>query len=155
MLANDGAIFAPERASAQNKNWTTPGADSLIDLATGHFAWLDAMEEKGCSPMQMLHAASRNIAIAYGKSRDLGTLEVGKIADLLILARNPLEAAANYRTIESVIKDGAIVDRNALPLTPILTKPLEHADEEASYKPFVSRTAAGFPMCPMCAARRQ
>lgn len=153
LLGNDGAILAPEMATDPlwSKSWiSAPEEDGLGPLATGHFAWFKAMEEKGCAPMEMLKAATRNIAVAYGKDKDLGTLEPGKIADLLILDKNPLQAAANYRSIHMIIKEGALVDRGALPIHPILTKPVEPlAEEEACYVP--SLVGGGpFPMCPMC-----
>lgn len=100
--------------------------------------------------MEMLRAATRNIALAYRKDKDLGTLEGGKIADMLILDRNPLEAAENYRSIHMILKDGALVDRGALPVNPILTKPMDPpTEEEGSYIPaFVS--GAKFPLCSTC-----
>lgn len=155
LLANDGALFAPELASdpvAGNSWGSAPAEEKLIDLGTGHFYWFKAMQEKECAPMDMLRAATRNIAIAYGKDRDLGTIEAGKIADLLILEKNPLEAAENYRSIHTILKDGVPVDREALPVTPILTKPAEPpVEEEASYVPFLSTDR--FPMCPCCMFR--
>jgi len=93
----------------------------FYSLAEGHFNWFKAMEEKGCPPIDMLKAATSNIAAAYGKSGDLGTVQVGKIADLVILERNPLDSAENYRHIMHVIKDGAIVDRASLPTRRFLT----------------------------------
>lgn len=154
LLANDGSLFAPEVATDPwiGKSWMAPSEENLSDLATGHFAWFKAMEEKGCPPMQMLKAATRNIAAAYGKDRDLGTIEPGKIADLLILEKNPLEAAANYRSIHTILKEGVVIDRDALPVNPILTRPLEPpTEEEGSYISFFSDTTGGFPMCPCCA----
>lgn len=154
LLANDGGLFAPEMASDPTlaKSWAGPGEDNLNDLASGHFVWLEAMEQKGCAPMDLLRAATRNIAVAYGKDRDLGTLEPGKIADLLILDRNPLEAAGSYRSIESVIKDGVVIDRDSLPTDPILTRPMDGApEEEAAYVPFLE--PGPFPVCPACTRR--
>jgi cytosine/adenosine deaminase-related metal-dependent hydrolase len=103
--------------------------------------------------MEMLKAATKNIAVAYGKDKDLGTLEKGKIADMLILDKDPLRAAENYRSIHTIIKDGAIVHRDGLPENPILTKTMDTpAEEEASYIPAVA-TGARLPMCPMCICR--
>jgi len=152
LLANDAAVFAPELESDPTwSQWLGPDVDNYLDLSQGHFFWFKAMEEKGCLPMEMLRAATRNIAAAYGKADDLGTLEPGKLADLLILDKNPLEAAEHYRDIHLVIKDGMIVDRMALPTTPVLTRPMEPpAAEEAAYVPFL-RTGRirRSPMC-MC-----
>jgi imidazolonepropionase-like amidohydrolase len=154
MLANDGAIYPREMSSdpAWAKWSIMAPEDNLFSLAEGHFTWFRAMEEKGCAPMKMLQAATRNIATAYGKDKDLGTLEPGKIADLLILEKNPLQSADHYRTLQTVIKEGAIVDRDALPLNPLLTAPAEPpVTEEGAYVPF---TAAGkLPLCPLCISR--
>jgi hypothetical protein len=149
MLANDAGVFAPEVANDPALGaWAD--VDNYLNLAEGHFFWFKAMEEKECPPMQMLRAATRNIAVAYKMDKDLGTLEAGKIADLLILNKNPLESSENYRSIDTIIKDGAIVDREALPTRPILTKPVAPpVEEEASYKPFLT-SGARLPMCPAC-----
>jgi imidazolonepropionase-like amidohydrolase len=151
MLANDGMIITPQfQTDPQYGKGSIAAPDDIqgYDLGQGHFRWFVAMEEKGCPPMKMLKAATRNIAVAYGKDKDLGTLENGKIADLLILKKDPLQAADNYRTIDKVIKDGAVVDIDALPLKPVLTRPLDPVEEESSYVPFIS--GSKYPMCPMC-----
>lgn len=153
MLANDGALFAAEALSDPlfAKSWAgAPEEDSLMPLGSGHFFWFRAMEEKGCDPMRMLQAATRNIAVAYGKEKDLGSLEPGKVADLIILDKDPLRAAENYRSINTIIKDGEIVDRATLPKHPILTRGAKPpVEEEASYKAFFEN-AATLPLCPAC-----
>ncbi len=148
LLATDGVVLAPETLSDPRfeSGWGGPWVDSLFNLATGHFTWLEAMEEKGGAPMEMLKAATLNLAVAYGKAKDLGSLEPGKIADLLILDKNPLLAAENYRSIHTILKDGVPVDRDALPDNPILGRPMERAAEEESYVRFLD---AGHPL-PMC-----
>ncbi len=152
LMGNDAMLVSPELLTdPQYGKWSVGAPDELkiYSFTQGHFLWFKAMEEMGCPPMEMLKAATRNIAVAYGKDRDLGTLEPGKIADLLILDRNPLQDAENYRSIHSVIQNGAVVDRDALPVKPILTAPLPPpAEEEASFTPFI--TGGQFPMCPMC-----
>ena len=142
LMGFDAALHALDAASDPFSDWAL--------LGECHFAWFEAMEEKGLAPMEMLKAATRNIAVAYGKEKDLGTVEAGKIADLLILDKDPLEAAANYRSIIVVIKEGAVIDRDALPLKPILTKVMEPPSDEArSFVPFMRK----FPSCPMCMRR--
>jgi imidazolonepropionase-like amidohydrolase len=152
LLANDATIFSTDLTTDpffSKTQWGLPGEDSLISLSTGHFAWLKAMEEKGCPPMEMLRAATRNIARAYGKADDLGTIEVGKIADMLILDKDPLQSAENYRSIHNVIKEGAVVNTEALPVNPLLTGPAAPAvEQESSFVPFL--TAGKYPACPMC-----
>jgi imidazolonepropionase-like amidohydrolase len=95
--------------------------DSPLWLGRSHFLWLEAAEQLGMDPMDALLAATRNIARAYRVDEHLGTLEEGKSADLLILERNPLEAAANYRSISLIMKEGRVIDRDGLPTQPILT----------------------------------
>lgn len=156
LLANDGVIWPPELKADPwlSKSWVSaPDEINLGSLSFGHFLWLEAMEEKGCPPMAMLQAATRNIAVAYGKDGDLGTLEKGKIADLLILEKNPLLSASNYRSLETVIKDGKVIDRNALPEKPVLTAGLDPPTEEDAY--YVEAISSGprLPMCPTCIAR--
>lgn len=125
LLGTDGGLFAPDIATDPQwkHSWIRmPESENLSSLATGHFVWLKAMEQKQCPPLKMLQAATRNIAEAYGKQAELGTLEPGKAADIVVLSKNPLEAADNYRAIEKVIKDGVIVDRASLPQQPTLTR---------------------------------
>lgn len=153
LLANDGGIFAPEilREPMIKGTWNgLPEEEGLGRLATGHFVWLRAMEEKGMSPMALLHAATRNVAKAYNVEDDLGTLEVGKIADMVVLDENPLEAARNYQSIHAVIKDGALVNLDALPEQPLLTAALPAPlEEESHYKKFLHH-GARLPGCPSC-----
>jgi imidazolonepropionase-like amidohydrolase len=51
---------------------------------------------------------------------ELGTVEKGKIADLLVLDADPLADIGNFRKINMVIKDGEIIDRDALPTVKVL-----------------------------------
>jgi imidazolonepropionase-like amidohydrolase len=66
----------------------------------------------GVSEMDALIAATRNSADLCGVLDKLGTVEEGKLADLVILAENPLDNISNIRTIQMVLKDGVLVDRN-------------------------------------------
>lgn len=91
-------------------------------LGEGHIAWLRAVHEKGMAPMEMLKAATRNVAAAYRKLNELGTLERGKIADVVVLDADPLADQENYARIHLVMKDGQVVDRDALPVNNVLTK---------------------------------
>ncbi len=100
-------------------------------LGEGHINALVALEEEGMDRMTILKTATSNVARAYKLDAQVGTLEPGKIANLVILDANPLDSARNYGTVRTVIKDGKLVDRNALPLHPLITRPAQadaHAD---------------------------
>jgi imidazolonepropionase-like amidohydrolase len=101
--------------------WEVDIVDSDRAIGEAHFNALVALEEDGMSPMSILRAATINIAEAYGVDEDLGSLQVGKIADLVVLAENPLLSAYNYRKISSVYKQGELVDLDALPEAPLIT----------------------------------
>lgn len=66
----------------------------------------------GVSEMDALIAATRNCADLCGVLDELGTVEKGKLADLLIVTDNPLENISNIRKTKMVFMDGVIVDLN-------------------------------------------
>jgi imidazolonepropionase-like amidohydrolase len=63
----------------------------------------------GATPWQALLAATRHAAELCGVGGDLGTVEVGKRADLIVVGADPLESIANLRQLRLVFKDGRIV----------------------------------------------
>jgi len=79
------------------------------------FERMEALQDAGASTMEILMGATRRGAEAYGLGHDLGTVEAGKIADLLVLEANPLQDIHNFRKIDMVLKGGNVVDRKALP----------------------------------------
>jgi imidazolonepropionase-like amidohydrolase len=70
------------------------------------------VEEAGLSPMDAIVAATRNGARAIGIEEDHGTIEPGKIANLVVLDADPLEDIRNTETIRSVIQSGIVVERD-------------------------------------------
>ena len=64
----------------------------------------------GVSEMETLIAATRNGAEMCGVLDILGTVEEGKLADLVVVAENPLENISNIRKVKMVFKDGTSVD---------------------------------------------
>jgi imidazolonepropionase-like amidohydrolase len=69
----------------------------------GYFShWeMELMNEAGLSPMQIIIAATGSAARFLG-AKDLGTLEAGKWADLIVLEKNPVDDIKNSRTISAV-----------------------------------------------------
>ena len=120
LVSTDAGIQNPVLA-AESENLAADSVDSRVKLGEGHFNALVAFEERGMEPMEILKSATIHVARAYKLDADIGTLEVGKIADLVILDENPLESARNYRSIHSVIKDGRVVGLDALPVAPIIS----------------------------------
>ena len=75
---------------------------------------LELLVGAGLTPLQAIAAATGNAAAAMGKERDLGTVEAGKIADLVLLSADPLADIRNTRQITIVILRGWLLDRAAL-----------------------------------------
>jgi imidazolonepropionase-like amidohydrolase len=67
----------------------------------------------GLSPMEALQSATRNPAEFLGTLRTEGTIEVGKLADLVLLEASPLVDIANTRRIAAVIRAGTLIEPNA------------------------------------------
>jgi imidazolonepropionase-like amidohydrolase len=78
------------------------------------FRELRLMAEAGMTTAQILTAATRNGARVMGRGKELGTLEVGKRADLLVLDRDPLADVSNFEAIREVIKDGRVLPQAEL-----------------------------------------
>jgi len=120
LVSTDAGVQDPVRL-AESPSLAADTIDARVKLGEGHFNALVAFEEAGMAPMEILRSATANVAKAYKVDRDVGTLEVGKIADLVILDADPLASARNYRRIASVIKDGKVVDIAKLPEKPIVS----------------------------------
>lgn len=91
-------------------------------FGSGSVIATEGLVELGMTPMQAIVAVTRNGAIACKMLNELGTLEVGKYADILILDANPLDDISNIRALNTVIRDGRIVDLDALPYERIFSK---------------------------------
>jgi imidazolonepropionase-like amidohydrolase len=65
--------------------------------------------KSGATPWQTLQAATRHAAAVSGVGDDLGTIEAGKLADLIVVQDNPLEDIDNVRTLRLVFKGGRLV----------------------------------------------
>lgn len=81
--------------------WIVPGASLHDELLL--------LEEAGIPRVAVLQMATRNAALALGREREQGTVEAGKLADLLVLSANPLADLRNTRRIELVIQRGRLL----------------------------------------------
>ena len=75
---------------------------------------LELLVEAGLTPLQAITAATRNAAQLMGAGGEWGTLEVGKLANILVVAGNPAEQISDTRKLEVVIRAGRILDRKVL-----------------------------------------
>ena len=72
------------------------------------YAEMEAMQAAGLTPMQVLIASTRGGATAMGRAKDFGTVEKGKLADLLIVAGDPTADVANLRKVRWVVRGGVM-----------------------------------------------
>src|SRR5260221_2089506 len=75
---------------------------------------LEVMVQAVLSPLQPLQTATVNPAKYLNKEREMGTVEPGKIADLVLLGTNPLEGIQNLRKVRAVVLNGRFLDRAKL-----------------------------------------
>jgi len=122
LMANPGDALdnANARIHMAKKNLKTL-QDAGVTIATGTdagnigtlhassmFQELAIMEDAGLSPSQILANSTLHGAMLMGKEKELGSIEAGKFADILVLDKNPLEGVAHYRSASMVMKDGEL-----------------------------------------------
>jgi imidazolonepropionase-like amidohydrolase len=69
------------------------------------------------TPAQVFRAATLSNAQALGLSREIGTVQIGKRANLLLLRENPTETVEAYDKIVKVILHGRVLNREELAAT--------------------------------------
>jgi predicted amidohydrolase len=75
---------------------------------------LALLVQAGLTPLQALQAATRNAARFMCREQDLGTIQPGKLADLVLLEANPLDDIANTRRINAVVFGGRLFRKSDL-----------------------------------------
>ena len=75
---------------------------------------MELFVEAGLTPMAALLTTTLNNAKVLGKEDELGTIEAGKYADLIILDADPLQDITNTQEIHLVIKDGLVLEPDVL-----------------------------------------
>ena len=116
-LAPDLVVRA-EAAVETHRNWFQQALRSGVKMALGSDVYpltesalleMGLWVKSGATTWETLLAATRNGADLCGRGADLGTVEVGKIADLIVVAGNPLDDIENLGKLELVLKEGRIV----------------------------------------------
>jgi len=83
-------------------------------IPTGVHIELEQLVASGLTPLEAIKAATGNSAKILGADKDLGTIETGKWADLVILDADPLADIRNSRKIWNIVQSGNLVDRAAI-----------------------------------------
>ncbi len=116
-LAPDLVIRA-EAAAQEHRQWFQQALAAGVKMALGSdinpisdsaLLEMGLWVKAGATPRQTLIAATRNAAELCGVGGELGTIEPGKLADMIVVAGNPLDDIENLRNLQLVFKDGALV----------------------------------------------
>lgn len=73
-------------------------------------AELEMLVEAGLTPLQAIRTAAMNVAEAWGKDKEFGSVEKGKVADLLIVRGDPLKNIPDTQNVDMVFIDGKTID---------------------------------------------
>jgi imidazolonepropionase-like amidohydrolase len=109
-------IYFGERGSIEQ--WVTSGAVVVMGTDSGtplnvntEALWreIKLFVDYGMSPLRAISASTRISARAMGRGRDLGTIEPGKLADIIVVQGNPLYDIQSLANVEVVVKDGVVM----------------------------------------------
>jgi imidazolonepropionase-like amidohydrolase/Tol biopolymer transport system component len=112
-----------EQEAEQAREATAKLSRAGVTIGTGTDIWqipigvhmeLQQLVASGLTPLQAIHAGTGAAARILGADKDLGTIEVGKWADLILLDADPLGEIRNTRRIWQVVHNGRLVDRPAI-----------------------------------------
>ena len=75
---------------------------------------MELLSEAGIPNLAITRIATLNSAIYMGRPKDLGSIERGKLADMLLLSADPVADIRNTAQIEAVFLGGRMIDRSTL-----------------------------------------
>ncbi len=118
-LAQREALVSPQEkmvaAVVKGGGRVIAGTDSPINpYGVALLAELEHYVRGGLSPAEAIRTATAVPAEAMGLGRELGTIEVGKLADLVVVDGNPLDNITDIRNTRYTIKDGVVYRADAL-----------------------------------------
>ena len=90
------------------------GTDVSLGADTQHE--LELLAAAGIPPLDVIHIATYNGAVFLGKADQLGSIDVGRLADMVLLSKDPSVDIGNAKSIVFVMKNGQIIDESLLPL---------------------------------------
>jgi imidazolonepropionase-like amidohydrolase len=111
-------IQRAEEAVEEHRRWFQRALQAGVKMALGSdlrplrdAVWLEMglWVKDGATPWQTLQAATKHAAEVCRVGHDLGTVEVGKLADLIVVRHNPLDDIDHLRALELVFKAGRLV----------------------------------------------
>lgn len=89
------------------------GAHGQLQGLGAHWElWM--LVQGGMTPMQAIHCATINGAAYLGMDKEIGSLEVGKLADLIVINENPLDDIRNSDKIKYVMLNGRLYDADTM-----------------------------------------
>jgi imidazolonepropionase-like amidohydrolase len=112
-----------DQAAGEHREWFRQALAAGVRMALGSdirplkeaaLLELGLWVKNGATPRQALLAATRDAALLCGVGAELGTIEPGKLADLIVVDADPLQDITNLRQLRLVFKEGRLVsDRRA------------------------------------------
>ncbi len=114
-------IRRADAASGEHKAWFQTALNAGVKMALGSdiiplresaLLEMGLWVKDGATPWQALQAATTNAAQLCGVGDDQGTVEVGKVADIMVVNQNPLDDVQNLQNPALVLKNGRIVADN-------------------------------------------
>jgi imidazolonepropionase-like amidohydrolase len=145
-VSTDSIVFDPD--VADDADWGGLGGHKSIS-GEAQFLVMQSMSQRGMTNMQIIQSATSIPAKAYHVDREIGTLEPGKIADMIVVGSSPLEQITNLRDLRMVLKSGQVIDFDALPTSPLLTSVgARHRGLVRSERETEATTCTAFPRHP-------
>jgi len=102
LLAGTDSVFAPGPL------------ETMVFFGEGIHEELELLVESGLSPFEALKTATTHAADCLGLDDCLGSIEPGKLADMVILSNNPLENISNIRNIDALVLGGKFFSQETL-----------------------------------------